>query len=401
MSCLSEGILQARLDGELGEDELRGADAHLATCATCRERAQALAAQAAEVRRAMGALASAPDEAADDAGFALARFRAEHGGALPGSSGWLGALFAPRWRPAWAGLGVAALVVACFSFAPARSWAQRILAMLRVQKIAVVPIDLHALPGPESAGAQGRMVSQLLSDSVVVTMSPGEPQLAADAARASQLAGFPVRMLGSATSAPQIKVQGEQAFQMTLNRDRLQAVLDGLGRSDLQLPASVDGAIVAVHIPKVVMAVYGNCPNRSTRNSETPPQPGEFANCLVLAQVPSPTVSVPPDLNIQQLAELGLQAAGMSAQDAQAFCQTVDWTSTLVLPIPRDGGAYETVSVDGVQGTLITFQRMIRSARGPASISGYALLWVKNGFIYSLTGFGSPDQAVSLANSLE
>jgi len=85
----------------------------------------------------------------------------------------------------------------------------------------------------------------------------------------------------------------------------------------------------------------------------------------------------------------------MSAQDAQAFGDTVDWTSTLVVPIPRDAGSYETTSVDGVQGTLITL-------RGWAhGVPGYSLLWVKSGIIYSLTGFGSADQAVPLADSLE
>jgi hypothetical protein len=85
----------------------------------------------------------------------------------------------------------------------------------------------------------------------------------------------------------------------------------------------------------------------------------------------------------------------MSAQDAQAFCDNVDWTSTLVIPIPRDAGSYETTSVDGVQGTLITL-------RGWAhGMPGYSLLWVKSGIIYSLTGFGSADQAVPLADSLE
>ena len=92
---------------------------------------------------------------------------------------------------------------------------------------------------------------------------------------------------------------------------------------------------------------------------------------------------------------MALQAAGMSAQDAQTFCQTVDWTSTLVLPIPRDAGSYETMNVDGVEGTLISTRGYSRG------MTGYSLLWVKSGMIYSLAGFGSPDQAVPLADSLE
>ena len=182
---------------------------------------------------------------------------------------------------------------------------------------------------------------------------------------------------------------------MTLNRDRLQGILDEFGRSDLQLPSSIDGALVAVHIPKSLTAVYGQCHQPGKINAQKPPSVADLAGCVMLAEVPSPTVSVPPELNIQQLATLALEAAGMSERDAQAFCETVDWTSTLVVPIPRDAGSYETTSVDGVQGTLITLRGWTHG------MPGYSLLWVKSGIIYSLTGFGSADQAVPLADSLE
>jgi len=85
----------------------------------------------------------------------------------------------------------------------------------------------------------------------------------------------------------------------------------------------------------------------------------------------------------------------MSAQDAESFCNTVDWTSTLVVPVPLNAGSYETTSVDGVQGTLITLRNW------GTGMPGYSLLWVKSGIIYALNGFGSADQAVPLADSLE
>ena len=151
---------------------------------------------------------------------------------------------------------------------------------------------------------------------------------------------------------------------MTLNRDRLQSILDEFGRSDLQLPSSIDGALLAVHVPKSVTAVYGQCPHHGKGDSNEQPKPADLAGCVMLVQVPSPTVSVPPELNIQQLATLALQAAGMSPQDAQAFCETVDWTSTLVLPIPRDAASYETTNVDGVEGTLIATRGYRRGHRG-------------------------------------
>ena len=46
---------------------------------------------------------------------------------------------------------------------------------------------------------------------------------------------------------------------MKLDRDRIQSILDEAGRSDLQIPSSVDGATVGVRVPAGVMAFYGNC----------------------------------------------------------------------------------------------------------------------------------------------
>jgi len=277
--------------------------------------------------------------------------------------------------------------------------------MLRVQKIAVVTIDPELLSGRDS-GESGKMIGKLLSDNLVVTLEPGKPQPVSSAEEASQLAGFRVRALSGLSDQPQLSVEGEGAFHMTLNRDRLQAILGEAGRPDIQLPDALDGATIAVHVPKAVFVRYGNCaepksdrPAPGGRGGEAAPDSApkapEAQGCTFLAEVPSPTVSVPPDLNIAQVAEAGLQLAGMSADAAHAFCQTVDWTSTLVIPIPRDATSYQTVEVDGVQGTLINRPQW---GRRPA---GYNLLWVKNGVIHSLVGRGDAATAVALADSLQ
>ena len=83
----------------------------------------------------------------------------------------------------------------------------------------------------------------------------------------------------------------------------------------------------------------------------------------------------------------------MSAVQAREFCQTVDWKSTLVLPIPTFVRSYETVTVDGVQGTLMT----LVNRRRPGSV----VIWVKDGIIYSLAGPGGSSDAIALANSLD
>src|SRR5262249_53543408 len=165
-------------------------------------------------------------------------------------------------------------------------------------------------------------------------------------------------------------------------------------------------ALIAVHIPKTVLSLYGDCPVRhryapSSSQSRADAIAEEKmermatmnnSSCTYFVQAPSPTVSVPPDLNMSEIAEAALELAGMSASEAHSFCQTVDWSSTMVVPIPRNTSSYETVTVDGVEGTLIT-ETLPQGTR-------YSLLWIKNGVIHSLAGHGSSSDALSLAASL-
>ncbi len=83
----------------------------------------------------------------------------------------------------------------------------------------------------------------------------------------------------------------------------------------------------------------------------------------------------------------------MSRDQAEAFTKTVDWTSSLVIPIPRNAATYEQVTVDGVTGTLIK--------RPADDAPEYLLLWVKNGIIYAISSLGTDtSQALQMANSL-
>ena len=302
-------------------------------------------------------------------------------------------LFSRRFRTAWTVIAIVALVAVSFSFAPVRAWAGQFLGLFRVQQIAVLPVDITRLSELNGNEALGSQISQLFSKSVNVTRKPGNPQVAADAAEASQLAGFTVRLPGSRADAPQLTVQDGMAFEFVVDRNLAQGILNEAGRSDLQLPASLDGAKIAVDIPNAVSAAYGNCPK--IEEGVVTGSPGRrFANCVMLVQIPSPTVNTPPDLDVAQLAQIGLQFTGMSAEEAQTFSQTVDWTSTLIVPIPRNGAVYKQVSVDGVTGYLI--QRPADDA------PEYALIWVKGGIIYAIGGLGSNSTAaLEMANSLK
>ena len=94
------------------------------------------------------------------------------------------------------------------------------------------------------------------------------------------------------------------------------------------------------------------------------------------------------------MAELGLQFTGMTAQQAHDYSQTVDWATTLVIPVPQNGATYKQVTVDGVSGYLI--QRPADDA------PEYALVWAKDGMIYAIGALGTDSaQALTMANTLK
>jgi hypothetical protein len=105
-----------------------------------------------------------------------------------------------------------------------------------------------------------------------------------------------------------------------------------------------------------------------------------------------PTISAPPDLDVAQIGESFLEIIGMSPQEAALFSQTVDWTTTLIIPIPRYSTTYQEVTVDGVTGTLILQKDYVPK---------YMLLWVKDGIVYSLSGPGDRSIALSIAATLK
>jgi hypothetical protein len=398
MSCLTDDLLRARMDEELGTAGSEDVDRHLCSCADCRARWTALAEQAGQVRSRLDALAPQQEAAAIDPVFAYSRYRQRYGEHMQGRAEWFNRAIVAWKRPLLSGLAVACAIVLLLSFAPGRSWAQRILSMLRVQKVAVIPVDLSALTAENGNGGSEKLIAQFISDNVVVTMNPGKPNVAPDSGAASVMAGFRVRTLDELGAPQRVFVSDEGAFHMTLDRDRMQALLDQVGRSDIQIPPAVDGSTVAVHIPRLVRSVYGNCPEKNGQpvspvSGGTASDPSS-GNCINFVQVPSPIVSVPPSLDLAALAEAGLQVAGMSAAEAQAFCRTVDWSSTLVIPIPERDSSYRQIAVDGVNGTLIE-----DSPHG--NFAGtYTLIWIKNGIVYSLGGNGSASRALSAVQSL-
>jgi hypothetical protein len=177
-----------------------------------------------------------------------------------------------------------------------------------------------------------------------------------------------------------------------------QAVLEQIGRTDIQVPAGVDGATVTVDVPEIVAATYGDCEMNAAKARDAgfdPDDPASFpVTCTTFFQLTSPTITAPPGLDIQKIGEAYLQLLGMSREQAEQYSQNINWATTLVIPLPSAGVSYQEIPVDGVTGTLI-----LQDEEG--SRQAYLLIWVKDGILYALGGPGSGATAVSIAESIK
>jgi hypothetical protein len=201
-----------------------------------------------------------------------------------------------------------------------------------------------------------------------------------------------VRLPAALSETPQLVLQGAHEFNFTVDIQRVQTLVNVLGRPDLTLPANLEGARFAVDVPRGVLATYGKCAVRRHGPQEAELQGGD---CIRVMQVPAPTVATVPQLNLAEIAEIGLQLTGMSQEDARAFARTVDWSTTLAVPVPAGVATHENVTIDGVQGILMTGKMRA------GDIPRYGLIWVKNGIIYSVGGVGNPSMAIPIAQSLQ
>lgn len=247
------------------------------------------------------------------------------------------------------------LVIAALTTGPGRNLAGRLLSSLRMQKVQAVNADFTPFVDGSANATLHQMVTQMISDNVQVEVNESD-QPVADAAAASRIAGFHVLLLTSRKDAPKLIVGGAHKVDMSVG------------------PTNANSAIAS--------NITGPTPATT-----------QYSDCVRLREGPAAKVTVPHGLDVGNLAEIGLETAGMTPGQARDFLQTVDWKAALSLNVPRFLRSYEEVRVAGTLGTLLS----MAGRRGP----GYALIWTKDGVAYSLTGFGDSSQAISLANSVE
>jgi len=299
-------------------------------------------------------------------------------------------LFAPRVRLVWAALALITILAASLSLPPVRAFANSFLGLFRVQQVSVIPFDPLNLPSNFSTDQPG--ITQLFADNLKIE-TLGNAQEAATSAEASSLAGIPVRLPESLSGTPRLSVQPGTKLSFKVDLSRIQAILSDAGFKDIQLPKELDGATVNAELPMIVTAMYGDYIPGSAGPGQDPDVKNSWcSDCTVLVQLASPTIETPEGVDLSAIGKAYLRLTGMTDADAESFSQTVDWATTLVIPVPNSTSR-ETVSVDGVNGVFIQ--------QNPEYSTQYMLIWVKNGIIYALTGYGDSQTALKIANSLK
>lgn len=303
-------------------------------------------------------------------------------------------IFARQYRLAWVAIALVLILGISLAFPGVRAIADSFLGLFRVQQISVVQVNPGNLPEQLSSSSQ---FEYLLSQDVQIE-EKGKPQEVEDAEQAAQLAGIPVRLPTEVEGDQHLMIQPGVKATFKMDLAQVKSLLDELGQSNIDLPSSLDGTTVTMDLSTSVSAMYGDCTFPAGIEGETAGDPDRLSSalseCINFLQVPSPDISAPPELDIAKIGEAFLQVLGMTPEEAAQFSNTVNWSTTLVVPIPRNGTNYQSVQVDGVEGTLIEQTLEDRPDQ-------YLLLWVKDGIIYALTGPGKGTTALKIADSLK
>jgi hypothetical protein len=112
-------------------------------------------------------------------------------------------------------------------------------------------------------------------------------------------------------------------------------------------------------------------------------------------QAKSPEVTFPAGVDLSQLAYAALRVLGMTRDEAYRMSVTIDWRSTLIVPVPSKAVAYRPINVSGNEGLLI--EGVARDEVHPGSV----LMWSARGETFAVTGPVRGDQLLEIAQTLQ
>jgi hypothetical protein len=277
---------------------------------------------------------------------------------------------------ALAASAAAILVAAGLLAVPAvRASVASFLALFRVTNIVGVTVDPRRLDALES---QQLDLRTLIGENAQVVQDPGgsTPMVSLD--QAASAAGYPLKLpawLPQDARIIEMSVSGEGMVRLTANAARLQQVMAALGITDLQVPAGLDGQILTARVPKGVMIRWEH-EGRRTR----------------FFQAPSPQITLPQGVDLAALGEIGLRILGLPPADARGLAKVIDWTGTLIVPLPASVHEMRRVEINGKPGIAVRY-----TDRSPTAM----VLWSGGGRVFGIVSLQEISDVLQMARSVQ
>lgn len=373
MSHIREGTLQAYLDGELAPDLRERIHQHLERCTRCLARLAALSGERHWIGDQIASTAPGALEAPRPQRALTKIYKQQDGGIETMFS-----KLTKRQRRALVGVLAVLMIVGSLTFAPVRAWASEFLGIFRVERFVVVNADQERFEELEDVLSEEDFMGEF-----EIIQDPGEPYEVASLAEAAEVVGFEPRTIeGADYAAPRIDVMGQGMVNVTPDVEMIRGVFEAMELDPSLIPDNVDGQPFTITLPATVVQTW----EREDRQPVT------------LVQAVSPEVDIPNDVDVEALGEAMLQLFGMTPEEAERLSQTIDWTTTLVMPIPQDLANVQEISVDGVTGLLFT-SRWQEQDGDEYHHRNVALLWQHGGVVTVLQG-SDDEQVLDLVNSL-
>lgn len=276
-------------------------------------------------------------------------------------------LFSPARRVAFTTVFLIIFLGTALSFPTVRAAASEFLGLFRVQKFAAISISPEQVAMLEQIAEQGISPGEL-----EVYEEPGAGTPVDSLAEAQQLTGLEtlrtVPGLGTPTS---IFVTDGGNGRFRIDPEGTRALLEAAGVDPAILPPTLTNSSIRI-------TVFAGVEQ-------------QWENSISLMQTESPIVEYPEEIDPALLGSALLQVLGMSKAEANRLAQQIDWTGTLLLPIPENAATFNEVTVEGNSGIALT------------SLDGQfgALIWQRDGIIHLLVGEQTTTDLLQLAHSLE
>ena len=273
---------------------------------------------------------------------------------------------------------VAVMAVAVLTSVPAvRASVTEFVSLFRVINVVAVPVDASRIDRLKGGQLD---IGALIGEHVQVLQDPGAPVNVASFADAAAAAGMTLatpQWLPNNTQVMETAVVGERVVRVTADAGRLQQVMDALGINDLTVPAGLDGHVVDVRVPPVVMIRYDHHNGRRSR----------------LFQAQTPQLTLPSSIDVRALGEIGLRILGLAPAEAKQFASAIDWHTTLVVPVPPNASSFQQVDIGGHRGVLIQHQPPNQS---PTS----TIVWSTPERVFALVSIQNIAEVMAMATSV-